>query len=399
MIKETLDRWVEKIYPSKEEFEKLLKSGRKLTIYHGIDPTAPHLHLGHSTNFFLLKQLQKLGQKIILLIGDFTAQIGDPTEKSTTRKALTRKEVLKNCRTYQKQAGQILSFKSLKNPVELKFNSQWLSKLIPEEIIKLAANFTHSQVIKRDMFQQRIKKGKEIYLHEFLYPLLQAYDSVALNADVELGGTDQIFNMLRGRDLMKIYRNKEKFIIATPLLINPKTGRKLMSKSEGNFIALDDQPNVMFGKTMALPDEIILPCLRLCTEMPLEKTEEIEKSLRLRKINPRKAKIILAREVVSIYHGKKAAEKAEKEFNRIFREKKLPTRIPEVQIREKTLNILDLLVKTKLASSKSQAKRLIFQKGVKIDGKIQRDWREVIQIKKGLLIQVGKRKFKKIISA
>jgi len=399
MIKETLDRWVEKIYPSKEEFEKLLKSGRKLTIYHGIDPTAPHLHLGHSTNFFLLKQLQKLGQKIILLIGDFTAQIGDPTEKSTTRKALTRKEVLKNCRTYQKQAGQILSFKSLKNPVELKFNSQWLNKLIPEEIIKLAANFTHSQVIKRDMFQQRIKKGKEIYLHEFLYPLLQAYDSVALNADVELGGTDQIFNMLRGRDLMKIYRNKEKFIIATPLLINPKTGRKLMSKSEGNFIALDDQPNVMFGKTMALPDEIILPCLRLCTEMPLEKVEEIEKSLKLRKINPRKAKIILAREVVSIYHGKKAAEKAEKEFNRIFREKKLPTRIPEVQIREKTLNILDLLVKTKLASSKSQAKRLIFQKGVKIDGKIQRDWREVIQIKKGLLIQVGKRKFKKIISA
>lgn len=393
-IEEALDRWTDKIYPSIKEFKKALKS-KKLTIYIGVDPTAPHLHLGHSTNFFLLKKFQELGHKIILLVGDFTAQIGDPTGKSTARKSLTRKQVLENCRTYREQAGKILSFKPKKNPAELKFNSQWLGKLTPEEIVRLAANFTHGQMIKRNMFQQRLKRKEEIYLHEFLYPLFQAYDSVALNVDAEVGGTDQTFNMLRGRDLMKDYRNKEKFVISTPLLINPKTGRKLMSKTE-SFIALDCSPSDMYGKIMALPDEVISECFKLCTEAPLKEVREIESNLKEKKINPRDVKEILAGEIVNIYHGEKATIGAEKEFNRIFKEKKLPTKIPEIKISESSLLILDLLIKTKLASSKSEAKRLIIQGGVKIDEETQNDWKKNVKIKKGQVVQVGKRKFIKI---
>lgn len=389
-LEEALNRWVDKIYPSREEFEKALKE-RKLTFYIGIDPTAPHLHLGHSTNFFLLKKFQQLGHKIIILIGDFTAQIGDPTGRTKTRKALTKKEILENCKNYKKQIGKILDFNLKKNPAELKFNSQWLNKLKMEDILKLASNFTHGQMIKRNMFQERLKMKKEIYLHEFLYPLLQGYDSVALNVDAEVGGTDQTFNMLIGRDLMKIYKNKEKFVITTPLLINPKTGKKLMSKTE-NFIGIDFPPNEMYGKIMALPDETIEPCLVLCTEIPLKKIEEIKKNL-----SPRELKSKLAKEIIKIYYNEKEAQKAEKEFEKIFKEKKLPTKIPQVKIKEKTLNILDLLVKTKLTNSKSEARRLILQKGVKINGERKQNWQEIIQIKNGLIIQVGKRKFAKIV--
>lgn len=396
LIDEVLARWVDKIYPSKEDFRKALKSKKKLVIYHGVDPTAPHLHLGHSTNYLLLRKLQDLGHKIILLIGDFTAQIGDPTGRLTARKALTKKEVRENCKTYQEQVGKILNFKSKKNPAKIKFNSQWLAKLKLEEIMNLAAHFTISQIIKRNMFQERLKRKEEIYLHEFLYPLFQGYDSVALNVDVEVGGTDQTFNMLVGRDLIKIYRKKEKFVITTPLLINPKTGQKLMSKSEGNFIALDDSPNQMYGKIMALPDEVIVTCFELCTEVPLKEIQEIKKGLKSKKLNPRDVKARLAREIVTIHHSKTAAQKAEQEFNRIFRQKELPSKIPSKRLKTKKLNIPDLLVKTKLASSKSEAKRLVQQRAVKINGSVIKNWQEVISIKSGIVIQVGKRKFIKL---
>jgi len=389
---EFLERWTEKIYSSKEKFLKALFGKKKLRIYLGIDPTSPHLHLGHSTNFFLLREFQKLGHKIFLLIGDFTAQIGDPTGRSTTRRPLTKEEIFKNCQTYKKQAGKILDFKSKKNPAEIKFNSQWINKLKPEEIIKLAANFTHGQMIKRNMFQERLKRKKEIFLHEFLYPLFQAYDSVAMDVDAEVGGTDQTFNMLRGRDLVKIYRKKEKFVITTPLLINPKTGRKLMSKTE-SFIALGEKPNEMYGKIMALPDEVIIDCFKLCTRIPLKEIERMEKDLKIKKVNPKILKSRLAKEIVKIYRGGKAAKKAEKDFERIFKEKKLPEKIPEISLKERKINILDLLFKTKLAASKSEAKRLILQKGVKIDGKIQNDWKKIVEIKEGMIVQVGKRRF------
>ena len=381
-----LTRWVEKIYPSKEAFLKALRSKKRLVIYHGIDPTASHLHLGHSTNLFLLKKLQQLGHKIILLVGDFTAQIGDPTGKDATRKPLTREQVEKNCQTYKLQAAKTLNFESKNNPAEMKFNSQWLDKLTSREIVKLAASSTHGQMIKRSMFQKRLKEKKEIYLNEFLYPLFQGYDSVAMDVDAEVGGEDQTFNMLVGRDLMKIYKNKEKFVITTPLLINPKTGRKLMSKTE-SFIALDLPANEMYGKIMALPDEVVAACFKLCTEAPLDK---------IKGLGPREAKARLAKEIVKIYHGEKAALLAEKEFNRVFKEKKLPSQIPTFKIKERLLNILDLLTKTKLSSSKSEAKRLVEQGGVRIDREVQKDWRKRIEIKKSQILRVGKRKFIKI---
>ena len=395
-IEEILGRGVDTIYPSREKLETALKSGRRLVIYYGIDPTASHLHLGHSTNLFLLEKFRELGHKIILLIGDFTAQIGDPTGKFTARKALTESQILENWKTYRKQAGKILDFRSKRNPVVMKRNSQWLSKLTMKEIGRLASKFTHGYMIKRSMFQERLRRKEEIYLHEFLYPLLQGYDSVAMDVDVEVGGTDQTFNMLVGRDLMKILKNKEKFVITTPLLVNPKTGRKLMSKTE-SFIALDLPQNEMYGKIMALPDEVIIDCFKLCTELSLKKLGKIEEGLRQKSINPREAKAELAQEIVKIYYGAKKALLAEREFNKVFKEKKLPSRIPEILIKAKSLNILDLLIKTKLASSKAEAKRLLEQKGIKIDGKVQTDWKKVIEIKKDRVLQAGKRRFVKII--
>ncbi len=396
-IKEILRyRGIEKIYPSKETLKELLESKKRLAIYHGVDPTAPHLHLGHSTNYFLLRDFQKLGHRVVLLIGDFTARIGDPTGRLTARKALTEEEVRDNSKTYQKQVGKFLNFNSSKNPAELRFNSQWLERLTLKEINKLASNFTYQQIIKRNMFKQRLKRKEEIYLHEFLYPLLQGYDSVALNADIEVGGNDQTFNMLVGRDLMKVYKNKEKFVITTKLLVNPKTGKKLMSKSEGSFIALDDSPKEMYGKIMALPDEVIITCFELCTEISLREIDSIKKGLKSKKLNPRDAKARLAREIVTIYCGAKKAQEAEKEFERIFKTGKKPSKIRNHELRITSCNILDLLVKLRMVPSKAEARRLIQQKGVKIDDKIVEDWKKVIKIKDGIVVQVGKRRFIKI---
>lgn len=397
--KESIKRWIDKIYPSEEEFFNALNS-RKLVIYHGVDPTANQLHLGHSTNYLLLRKLQEMGHKIILLIGDFTAQIGDPTGKSSTRQSLTKEQVKKNCKTYKKQAGKILDFKSKKNPVEVKFNSKWLDKITMKDVVKLTANFTHAQMIRRNMFQERLKNNQEIYIHEFLYPLLQGYDSVAMNVDAEVGGTDQTFNMLVGRELLKIYKNKEKFVITTPLLENPKTGKKMMSKSEGNFIALNDLPKEMYGKIMAMPDEAIIPCFKLCTEVPMGNIRQMEESLSKNTVNPRDLKTKLAKEIVALYHGEKAAGAAGKEFDRIFKEKQLPSEIKTVNISRDVYPVLDLLVDTQLSTSKSEAKRLVEGGGVTLrirdqESKIQ-NWKEEIKIEDEMVIQVGKRKFIKI---
>jgi len=398
-IKEILNsRYIEKVFPSKKALEKALLSGKRLRLYIGIDPTGPQLHLGHSTNFFLLKKFQKLGHEVIFLIGDFTARIGDPTGKLKARKALTEKEVKENCKSYKEQVKRIIDVDSKENPVRIVYNSSWLSKLTLEEVIKLAGKVTVGQMIKRDMFQRRIKEKREIYLHEFLYPLLQGYDSVYLDTDIEVGGNDQTFNMMIGRDLMKIYRNKEKFVITTKLLINPKTGKKLMSKSEGNYIALNDPPNEMYGKVMALPDEVIIPCLKLATEVEDEKIKKFEKEMREGKINPREVKAFLAFEIVKIYHGEKKAIEAEKEFERVFKEKRPPQKMPLFVAPKSSYPLAELLVNLKLCPSKSEAKRLIKQGAVKIDGEVKTNWKEKIIIKKeGIVIKVGKRKFAKIV--
>lgn len=394
-IKEVFSRFVERIYPSEKEMKSALLSSRKLRVYHGIDPTGPRLHLGHSTNLLLLRQFQKWGHKVILLIGNFTAQIGDPTGKLSTRRALTEKEVRENYKNYKKQAGKILDFEG-KNKVEIRFNSEWFKKFSFKDGLSLMTKITYGQLIKRDMFQRRIKEGKEIYFHELIYPLLQGYDSVALRADVEIGGNDQTFNMLVGRDLVREYQKREKFVVATKLLINPKTNRKLMSKSEGGIIALDEDPLQMYGKIMALPDEVIIPLLTLCTEVPLKVVKEYEREMKKGKINPRDVKAFLARKLVRMYHSKEKSQKAEKEFEKVFKKKEVPQKIEEIEVKRKRVSVLDFLLSLGLVSSKSEAKRLILQKGVKINGKELTDWKGEILPEDKMIVQVGKRRFKKV---
>jgi len=383
-IEEVLTRGVENVYPSKEALEKVLKSGKKIRLYNGIDPTGK-LHLGHLAVLRKLRQFQDLGHEVIILIGDFTAMIGDPTDKLAARKPLTRKQVLDNAKNYKKQMGKILDLK--KPNVRFLYNERWTNKLKPMDLLKIFSYFTVARLLERDMFQKRIQEGRDILLHEFIYPVFQAYDSVAMDVSLEVGGNDQTFNMMRGRDLMKKMKNKEKFVMALKLLTDP-TGKK-MGKTEGNFVTLDDNPKEMFGKIMAWPDSLLKTGFELLTDIS---SAELKSSL----ANPREAKARLAREVVISCHNKQAARKAENEFNRVFKEKSLPSKIPVAKVKEKTFNILKLLVKTKLAPSKSEAKRLILQKGVKIDSCLETDWKKIVKIKKGMIVQVGKRKFVKI---
>lgn len=400
-LKEALIRYVEKIYPSKEALEEVLRSGKKLTFYHGVDPTGPDLHLGHSTNFLLMKRLQDTGHKIIFLVGSFTAQIGDPSDKDATRKSLSKKEIEKNLKTYKEQANKLICFKK-PNPAMVKFNSEWLDKLSLEEMFRLASNFTVQQIIERDRFQKRIKAKKPIALHEFLYPLMQGYDSVAMNVDGEIGGTDQTFNMLAGRLLVRKYLGKEKFVITTPLLVNPKTGKKLMSKSEGGYVALNDSPNDMFGKIMALPDETIIPCFELCTEVPLQFIKEHKKALLSNKVNPMDLKKQLAFEIAKMYHGEKAAKNAEKEFEKQFQKKEHPTEIPWTPKAVKPgkypiSKLMPKLIPTFAGTATiSETKRLIKQGGLEFEGERIENPQLKVDVKGGEIVKAGKRRIFKV---
>jgi len=389
-IEEVLTRYVDKIYPSKEAFLKILDSDKKLIIYHGVDPTGPQLHLGHSTNFLLMRFFQDLGHKVIFLIGDFTARIGDPSDKNATRKPLTENQIKNNLKSYQKQVKKIISFQK-PNPAEIKFNSEWLDGMSLKDFSALTFNFTAQQMIERDLFQKRINEGRPLSLNEFFYPLFQSYDSVALNVDVEIGGTDQTFNMLMGRTLVKKLLNKEKFVIATPLLINPKTGKKMMSKTLGNYVALDYSPREMFGAVMALPDENIIPCFEMCTSIPLQSIKSLEK-----KLSPMDLKKRLAFEIVKMYYGELDAKNAEKEFEQVFQKRQTPNNhISIYEYRAGRGNIVDLLVNSKMASSKSEAKRLIEQGAVDINNKTITD-PQFDQLENNCIIKIGKKKFLKI---
>jgi len=389
-IEEVLIKGVEEILPNKEQLKNLMMK-RKIRLYLGIDPTSPQLHLGHAIALRKLKDFQDLGHEVILLFGTFTARIGDPSGRDKKRKPLTPSQIEKNMKTYKDQSSKILDF----SRVKIKGNADWLEKLNFNDLVKISSQFTISRLLERDMFQERIKAGGEVWLNELMYPLMQGYDSVAMDVDLEIGSSDQLFNALVGRKLQKIFRNKEKFVLITPMLLG-LDGRK-MSKTYGNTVNLTDSPAEMYGKLMSLKDELILQYFQLCTNLPLKEIKEMERELRRKEINPIEAKSRLAREIVTIYHGWEKAEEAEKEFNRVFREKKLPLKIPVIQIKEKKLNILELLTKTKLISSKSEAKRLILQKAVKINGALKENWQEIIEIKKEMVIKVGKRRFKKIV--
>jgi len=395
-IEEILKKGVEKIYPNPEALEKLLKSGKRIRLYCGFDPTSPSLHIGNAIQLRKLAQFQKLGHEVIFLIGDFTGMIGDPSDKTAARKKLSRKETLENLKNYKKQASKTLDFTG-KNPAKVLYNGEWNNKLKFGDLIELASNFTVQQMIIRDMFQERIKNNKPIYLHEFLYPLAQAYDSVAMDVDLEVGGNDQTFNMLCGRDLMRALKNKEKMVLTTRLLAD-SSGKK-MGKTEGNMVNLDEEPDQMYGKIMSWPDDLIISGFELCTDFSIDEIRMISENLKSGKTNPRDEKAKLAKTVVSIHYDKKTAEESEKEFNLFFREGKNPTHIPESKYNEGTTSTANLLVELGLAGSRSAADRLIKQDAVdiEIDGMMINKYKEKETIvKKGMVIRVG-RKIKKII--
>ena len=389
-IQEILNRGVENIYPNKESLEKVLNSGKKLRLYCGFDPTAPTLHIGHAIQIRKLSQFQELNHEVIFLIGDFTGMIGDPTDKNKARPKLTREEVLKNSENYKDQAGKILNFQG-KNPAKIMYNSEWNDKLNFVDLINLASNFTAQQTLARDMFKKRIEDGKDLYLHEFLYPMAQAYDSVAMDVDLEVGGNDQMFNMLCGRTLMKKIKNKEKFVLTTKLLVDSK-GEK-MGKTTGNMVALNEKPNEMFGQIMSWPDGLIVPGLELCTDIPIEEIYQIDGDIKNNKLNPRDAKAKLAKEIVKIHHSLKDAENAEKEFNRVFKEKEEPIDMPVYKTKKSRVKIADFLFDSNLVTSKGEAKRLVEQGGVKVNNEVIKDLQKEIELKDKTIIQAGKRKF------
>lgn len=389
-IQELLERGVENIYPKKEFLEARLKEGRQLTLYTGYDPTAPTLHIGHAITMMKLCQFQDLGHKVIMLIGDYTGMIGDPTDKNSARVQLTHEQVLTNAKNYQKQASIILNFEG-DNPVELKYNGDWLGKLNLERMFEITSHFTVPQLLERDMFQERLKEGKTIYLHEFLYPVMQAYDSVAMDVDGEVGGNDQTFNMLAGRDLMKELKNKEKFVLTTKLLVD-SSGKK-MGKSEGNMIALTDTPEDMFGKVMSWTDSMILKGFELCTKLPMEEVIQIEKEIQTG-TNPRDIKLRLAGEVVKTFLGEKDVQKAQEYFIATFSKKEQPDEMPEVV--PSVYDIVTLLVEAKVCKSKGEARQVIDQGGVKINEvKVEaKDYTRVI--KPNDVVQKGARWFVKV---
>ncbi len=392
-IEEVLTRGVKEILPSKKELFLLMRK-KRIRVYQGFDPSMPNLHLGNLVGILKLKQFQDLGHEVIFLIGDFTGRIGDPTGRISARKKLTKKEIIKNIKNWHEQVARFLNF-SRENPAKILFNSQWLDKIRFGDLIEISSNFTVQRMLERDFFQERIKKEKPIFLHEFLYPIAQGLDSVFLNIDLEIGGADQLFNMLVGRELMKVLKKKEKFILTTKLLVS-KEGEKI-GKTTGNAVFLNFSPEDMFGKIMSFPDETIPLGLELLTFLPSSQVEKYRELLRRKKINPKEVKKVLAFEIVKLNYGLEKAKKAEEEFERVFKEKKLPSKIPVIKIKKRTMNILDLLLETKLVQSKSEGKRLILQKGVKIDGKIKSDWKEWIDVKKGMVVNVGKRKFVRLI--
>lgn len=406
-IEEILNRGVEEVF-ERESLKKKLKSGKQLKIKLGIDPTGPKIHIGRALQFWKLKEFQDLGHKIVLIIGDFTALIGDASDKQAMRKPLTEKEIRENMKNYAKQIGKILDMKK----VEIYYNSDWFLKMRAKDLLSLSMIFTAQQMIQRRNFKERWDSGKPIGLHELNYPLLQGYDSVATKADVEIGGTDQLFNLQAGREIQKFFKQNPQDIMTLKML-SGLDGRK-MSTSWGNIITIVDAPHDMYGKIMSIRDELMGDYFELCTKISLncaEKIKEfvkreikgdleefkiIKEELEIKELNERNLKSRLAKEIVKMYHGEKLAEKAEEEFNKIFRDKQTPSEIEVFKTDKKIYPVLDLLCDTKLALSKSEAKRLVEGGAVEISEKVLHDWRVIIEIKDGMIIKVGKRKFLKI---
>ncbi len=388
-----IKRFAVEVFPEDELFEKIeksIKQNKPLRVKLGCDPSKPDLHIGHSVVLRKLRQFQDLGHKAILIVGDFTAMIGDPSGKNKTRPSLTLEETRINGRTYLEQATKILS----KENLEVRFNSEWLNNMNFADVIKLASKYTVAQILERDDFSLRYRQGMPISLHEFLYPLAQAMDSVAIEADVELGGTDQKFNLIVGREIQKAYGLEPQSIVLMPIL-EGLDGKEKMSKSLGNYVAITDDPKDMFGKIMSIPDELILKYYLYATfPNPLE-SEKFEEGLKSGLLHPKEAKIQTAKKIVALYHGEEEAEKAHQDFEKVFSKKEVPDEVETLflNVANKVQPLVDVLVATGLAPSKKEAKRLIEQGGVYVDGSRVCDVYMNLDISTRRLIKYGKRKF------
>jgi tyrosyl-tRNA synthetase len=388
-INQVLTRRVDKIYPSKKALESLLCSGKKIRLYLGVDPTATKLHLGHAIQLRKLQEFADLGHEAILLFGTGTVLVGDPSFRETARKLITEKEILKNILTWKDQVKPIIDF----NRVKIMYNSDWLLKLTLKDLINIGSKISATQLFKRENFTQRLKKGNTVLYHETMYPLLQGYDSVAMDVDLEIGGTDQTFNMLIGRELLRKMKNKEKFVVANRMIQG--TDGKPMSKTSGNCIWLTDSPQDMYGKIMKLQDGLIPDYFEFFTQMPSKKISEIRDKIRAGKENPMVFKKRLALEITADFHGQKNALQAQVEFEKVYQGRGVPSKIKTASYQKLTSNTLvELLFLTRLCPSRSEAKRLIKQGAVEVNGK--KVTNPQFQISAGQILKIGKKDFLKI---
>jgi len=392
---DVIKRGASEIIPEDElvkKIEKSLETNSQLIIKLGCDPSRPDLHIGHSVVLRKLAQFQSLGHQAVLIIGDFTGMIGDPSGRNITRPSLTLEEARKNGQSYFEQASKILD----KEKTKIVHNSDWLSKMSFEDVIRLASKYTVARMLERDDFTKRYKTGVPISMHELLYPLAQAMDSVAIKSDVELGGTDQKFNLLVGRDIQREHGLEPQVILTMPLIVGTD-GVEKMSKSYDNYIGISDSPKDIYGRTLSIPDSLIYNYFELATDVSKDELSEIKNKLEDGETNPRNLKRLLARTFVRMYYDEQTAKNAEEEFDKIFIKKDVPDDIPEFNLSAfPEINIMDLIVKVEFAPSKGEARRLVMQGGVSIDGEKINDIKTSIKIKDGQILKVGKRKFAKL---
>lgn len=389
---EILERGVTEILPREElllKLEKSIQNKMPLRVKLGLDPTAPDIHLGHTVVLNKLRQFQDLGHEVHLIIGDYTGRVGDPSGKSETRKQLSEEEIMVNARTYQEQIFKVLD----KDKTIVSYNSEWLMPLTLHEVLQLAAKYTVARMMERDDFEKRYKEGLPIGVHEFLYPLMQGYDSVALQADVELGGTDQKFNLLVGRHLLREYGLEPQIAIMMPIL-EGTDGIQKMSKSLGNYIGVNDEPNEMFGKTMSISDALITRYFELLTQIPISEINEMQTRMEKGELNPRDAKMQLAVELISIYHSQHEAVQAMERFKLVFSQGDIPEDIPEIKVKETEIWLPKFFTENKLTPSTSEGRRLIKQGAVKVDG--DKFEEEDLRLEDDMVIQIGKRKFVRV---
>lgn len=392
---EIIRRGAVDIIPEEELTRKLensIKKQKPLKIKLGCDPSRPDLHIGHAVVLRKLRQFQTLGHEAILVIGDFTGMIGDPSGRNKTRPPLSLEETRINGQTYFEQASRILD----RDHTRIVYNSEWLSKMFFSDVVKLASKYTVARMLERDDFEKRYRAGEPISVHEFLYPLAQAMDSVALESDVELGGTDQRFNLLVGRDIQREYNQEPQVILTMPVL-EGTDGVQKMSKSLNNYIGLTDPPNEIFGKIMSIPDQLIYKYFELATDVPNQALRDIKEKLSDPTFNPSLLKRELAKEVIKVYHDGASADAAETEFNRVFKDKSLPDEIPDYYVTETRYGLLKLLTETQLAASGNEARRLIQQGAVSVDQVKISDEKAMVEIKDEIIIKAGKRKFLRVI--